>query len=171
MKIGLLSDTHGYLDPKIYKYFENTDELWHAGDIGTPAVMDELEAFKPTRFVFGNIDGHKIRERAPEYQCFKAEGLNILILHIGGKPPGYTKQAITLIEEHEPDVFICGHSHILRITHDPKRPELLYLNPGAVGKAGFHKVKTIVRFEINEGKISQMQAIELGPRAQKKLRS
>ncbi len=168
MKIGILSDTHGYLDPKIYKYFENVDELWHAGDIGTTELMDELEEFKPTRFVYGNIDGHKIRARAPEYELFEVGGLKVLMLHIGGKPPGYTQQARALIEELRPDVFVCGHSHILRVSHDPKRPWLLYINPGAAGKVGFHKVKTIIRFEILEGKISNMQAIELGARAQKK---
>lgn len=168
MKIGILSDTHGYLDDKIYKYFENADELWHAGDIGTPAVMDELEKFKPTRFVYGNIDGHLVRARAPEYQYFEVSGMKVLMLHIGGKPPGYTRQANGLIETYQPDIFVCGHSHILRVSHDPKRPKLLYINPGAAGKVGFHKVKTIIRFEINDGKIANMQAIELGSRAQKK---
>lgn len=168
MKIGILSDTHSYLDPKIYKYFDNVDQLWHAGDIGTTAVMDELEKFKSTRFVFGNIDGHKVRERAPEYQLFEVEGMKILMLHIGGKPPGYTQQARILIDKFKPDVFVCGHSHILRVSHDPKRPKLLYINPGAAGRVGFHKVKTIIRFNISAGKISDMQAIELGERAQKK---
>jgi hypothetical protein len=168
MKIGILSDTHSHLDPKIYKYFENADELWHAGDIGTTDIMDELEKFKPTRFVYGNIDGHKIRERAPEHQFFKIGGSKILLLHIGGKPPGYTQQARALIEGLRPDIFVCGHSHILRVSHDPKRPKLLYINPGAAGRVGFHKVKTILRFDISEGKISNMQAIELGERAQKK---
>ena len=165
MKIGIISDTHSYLDPKIYKYFENVDEIWHAGDIGKLEVMDELEKFKPVRFVYGNIDGHQIRARAPEYQLFAAGGLRILMIHIGGKPSSYTQLARALIQQQRPDVFICGHSHILRVTHDPKRPWLLYINPGAAGKVGFHKVKTIVRFEILAGKISNMQAIELGIRA------
>ncbi|MEQ9297531.1 MAG: metallophosphoesterase family protein [Cyclobacteriaceae bacterium] len=168
MKIGILSDTHNYLDPKIYKYFENVDELWHAGDIGNTELMDELEKFKPVRFVYGNIDGHLIRARAPEYELFEVGGLKVLMLHIGGKPPGYTKQASALIARLRPDIFVCGHSHILRVAHDPKRHKLLYINPGAAGIVGFHKVKTIIRFEISEGKVSNMQAIELGARAQKK---
>ena len=168
MKIGILSDTHGHLDDKIYKYFENVDELWHAGDIGSPEVMDQLEKFKPVKFVYGNIDGHRIRERAPEHQYFETSGLRTLMLHIGGKPSTYTPQARGLIETYKPDIFVCGHSHILRVSHDPNRPWLLYMNPGAAGKVGFHKVKTIIRFEINHGKIANMQAIELGDRAQKK---
>lgn len=164
MRIGLISDTHGYLDPLVYKYFEECDEVWHAGDIGTAAVLDELKAFKPTRAVYGNIDGRDIRIDCPEVLKFEVDGLKVLMLHIGGYPGRYSPLARTLIDEYKPGLFICGHSHILKVMPDMKRPGLLHMNPGAAGIHGFHKVKTLLRFTVAEGKISEVQAIELGKR-------
>lgn len=164
MKIGLLSDTHSYLDDKVFKYFDQCDEIWHAGDIGNLEVADKLEAFKPLRAVWGNIDGHELRVRYPEHMRWECEGKRIYMAHIGGKPPTYNPEIRKRMNANMPDIFICGHSHILRVMRDPKRPGLLYLNPGAAGKHGFHKVKTMLRFEITEGRIQNMEVIELGNR-------
>jgi putative phosphoesterase len=163
MKIGLLSDTHSYLDPAIFKYFETCDEIWHAGDIGNVELADKLADFKPLRAVYGNIDGGELRRMFSENLEFSCEGANIFISHIGGKPPNYTQRIRTLFLSAKPDIFICGHSHILRVIYD-KQNELLYLNPGALGRQGFHKVKTAIRFDIREGKAQNMDVIEVGPR-------
>lgn len=165
MKIGLISDTHGWLDPRVFDYFQDCDMIWHAGDLGSLGVLEELEAFKPLKAVYGNIDDQTIRYRCPAYQFFEQEGLQVLIMHITGKPPYYTAPVLAVFKQHIPDILVGGHSHILQVMHDPKRPQLLYLNPGAAGKHGFHRVRTLLRFEINSKKISNMQAIELGPRA------
>ncbi len=165
MKIGLLSDTHGHLDDKVFKHFADCDEIWHAGDVGTLEVAQKLEQFKPIRAVYGNIDGQDIRISCPKHAKFMCEGLKIWITHIGGYPPRYNKEMLSLLRKNPPDVLICGHSHILKIMKDPKLNNLLYLNPGAAGIHGFHKVKTLIRFEINDKKISNMQVIELGRRA------
>lgn len=164
MRIGLISDTHGYVDPLVYKYFEECDEIWHAGDVGNAAVLEQLQAFKPLKAVYGNIDGRDVRMDCPEVLKFEVDGVRVLILHIGGYPGRYAPQARLLIDEYKPHLMICGHSHILRVMSDPKRPGLLHMNPGAAGIHGFHKVKTILRFTISEGKISDVQAIELGKR-------
>lgn len=163
MKIGLLSDTHGYLDPKVFKYFESCDEVWHAGDLG-PQVLEPLVAFKPTRAVYGNIDGHDIRITCPEHYKFKCEDLKVWITHIGGYPPRYNPKIKASLLQNPPDIFICGHSHILKIMRDPKINNLLYINPGAAGIHGFHKVRTLVRFEITGRDVKDMQVIELGKR-------
>ena len=163
-RIGLLSDTHGYLDENIFKYFKECDEIWHAGDFGTVAVADELAAFKPLRGVYGNIDGGKLRVMFPETLRFECEKMNVMITHIGGRPYVYPPAVSVLLREKAPDIFICGHSHILRVQYD-KRLRMLYLNPGAAGKSGFHKVKTLLRFTVNGEKLQDMEAIELGPRA------
>ena len=162
-KIGLMSDTHGYLDPKIYKYFKDVDEIWHAGDIGDVSVLHELEKFKPIRAVFGNIDGHELRADLKKYNHFMCEEMNILMTHIGGKPYVYSKDAYSQFVRRTPDVFICGHSHILLVQFD-KKINSMWLNPGACGYKGFHKVKTILRFEVHGKEIKNMEAIELGPR-------
>jgi len=164
MKIGLLSDTHGFLDPKVFDYFAEVDEIWHAGDIGDRSVVDGLEKFKPLRAVFGNIDDAPMRVRFPEDLWFACEDLSIWITHIGGTPPFYNPRVNTVFREKFPDVFICGHSHILRIKRDSHHRNLLYLNPGAAGNHGFHSVKTIVRFEVNGKEIKKMEVIELGKR-------
>lgn len=164
MKIGLLSDTHGTLDQQVFTYFKDCDELWHAGDIGSLEVLDKLEQFKPLRAVWGNIDGKEIQARCPENQEFSCEGLKVWITHIGGKPPRYAKGIRPRLKELQPDIFVCGHSHILRVMTDEQNNRLLYLNPGAAGQQGFHPIRTLLRFEINERKISNMQVVELGKR-------
>ncbi len=161
MRIGLLSDTHNYLNPKIFTYFEECDEIWHAGDVGTASIIDELESFKPVTGVYGNIDGQDVRIRFPENVIMERDGLRILMTHIGGYPPRYSARVKKLLNEHQPDLYICGHSHILKIMPDPNRRGLLHINPGAAGKVGFHKVPTLVRFSINQGKIKDLQVIEM----------
>lgn len=164
MKIGLLSDTHSYLDPKVLTYFKDCDEIWHAGDIGDRAVVDELEKIKPLRAVFGNIDDQDMQVRYPEDLWFDCEGLTVWMTHIGGAPPNYNPRIKKIFKERTPDIFICGHSHILRVKKDPNHNNLLYLNPGAAGNHGFHHIKTIVRFEVNGKEIKNMEVIELGKR-------
>ena len=161
--IGLISDTHGFIDPKIYKYFKNVDEIWHAGDIGTLDVIDELRAFKPLRGVYGNIDGSKIRTEFKEISRFKCENVNVLMTHIGGRPGKYYKNIERMLKEEKPNLFICGHSHILLVKMDPKY-NMLWINPGASGYKGFHKKKTIIRFSITKDKIHNLEVIEMGKR-------
>lgn len=164
LKIGLLSDTHSFLDPKIKNYFSDVDEIWHAGDIGSMEVLDELRDFKPTRAVWGNIDNHHIRRECSEFLRFKIERVEILITHIGGKPERYSKPALTELEKNgAPKLFICGHSHITLVKMD-KRFNMLWMNPGACGYKGFHKIKTILRFSISGDKIHDLELIELGKR-------
>ena len=162
-KIGLLSDTHGFLDPKIFHYFEEVDEIWHAGDIGDYSVIEELKNFKPLRAVYGNSDDISMRSEFKEVLRFNLEGVNILMTHIGGKPTNYSKIAAQELSKETPNLFICGHSHILLVKMDPKY-NMLFMNPGACGNKGFHKVKTILRFELEKGKILHLEAIELGNR-------
>ncbi len=162
-KIGLLSDTHGFLDNKIFKYFKNCDEIWHAGDIGTVELANELEAFKPLRAVYGNIDGGVLRQRYPLDLRFEYEGLDVWMTHIGGYPKRYNKRIRENIQLNPPRLFITGHSHILKVMPD-KSLGLLHINPGAAGHHGFHKVKTLVRFDIDKGVIKNLEVIELGAR-------
>lgn len=163
-RIGLLSDTHGFIDPKIYDYFADMDEIWHAGDIGSLEVLDELRAFKPTRAVFGNIDDHVIRKDTKEFLRFTIEGVSVLITHIAGRPGKYAKPALEeLLKNGSPRLFICGHSHITLVQMDQKF-NMLWMNPGACGFKGFHKVKTILRFCITNDRIHDLELIELGPR-------
>ena len=164
MKIGLLSDTHGYLDPKILSVFKDCDEIWHAGDIGDRIVADELEKSKPFRAVFGNIDDQEMQVRYPEDLWFTIEGLSIWMTHIGGAPPNYNPRIKKVFKEKIPDILICGHSHILRVKKDPNFNNLLYINPGAAGNQGFHAIKTIIRFEIIGKEIKKLEVIELGRR-------
>lgn len=163
--IGLISDTHSYLDPKVFDHFADCDEIWHAGDIGEIQVADELANFKPFKAVYGNIDGGKVRITYPENLFFEIEGFSVWMTHIGGRPGAYAKGITTILKERTPDIFICGHSHILRVQKDEKYNDLLYINPGAAGKHGFHKVRTLIKFCIEKGKLLKMEAIELGPRA------
>jgi len=164
MKIGLLSDTHSYLDPKVLTYFKDCDEIWHAGDIGDRVVVDELEKLKPLRAVFGNIDDNDLQVRYPEDVWFTCEELTIWMTHIGGAPPNYNPWIKKIFKERIPDIFICGHSHILRVKRDSKYKNLLYINPGAAGNQGFHHMKTIMRFEIVGKEIKNLEVIELGKR-------
>ena len=166
MKIGLLSDTHGYLDKKIFQYFAGCDELWHAGDIGDVSVANELELFKPLKAVFGNIDDKDLQVRFPEDLYFNCEGLEVWMTHIGGAPPNYNPRVKKILKQNAPDIFICGHSHILRIKKDANLNNMLYINPGAAGNQGFHPVKTLVRFEISGKEIKNLEVIELGKRGQ-----
>jgi uncharacterized protein len=164
MKIGLLSDTHSHLDPAVLPHFAACDEIWHAGDIGDIKVAKALENTKPFRAVYGNIDDQTIREHYPEDLWFTCEGLTIWMTHIGGTPPSYNPRIRKILSEKVPDIFICGHSHILRVKRDPKHNNLLYINPGAAGNHGFHHIKTLVRFELVNKKIRNMEVIELGKR-------
>jgi uncharacterized protein len=161
--IGLLSDTHGYLPPQVYEHFKDVDEIWHAGDIGTVEVADKLELFKPLRAVWGNIDGHELRIRYPEYLHFKIEEVPVLMMHIGGYPPKYNPASKQLIQQTRPHVFICGHSHILKVMPDTAH-NLLHINPGACGKHGWQKVNTLVRFCIEGDRVTNFEVIELGPK-------
>ncbi len=163
-KIGLISDTHSHLDPKVFNYFEHCDEIWHAGDVGEYHVIEQLESIAPVRCVYGNIDDPEIRNRYPEIEEFEYEGLTVFMIHIGGKPPKYAKGVLSKLKTNTPKLFICGHSHILKIMPDQNLNNMLYLNPGAAGNQGFHKVKTIVRFEIDQGTMRNLEVIELGLR-------
>ncbi len=165
IRIGLLSDTHGYIDPQIFEYLSECDEVWHAGDWGTLACVKALQKFKPLVGIYGNIDGKEIRQEVPLYQCIEREGFKISLFHIGGKPGYYPPDALKHIQEDKPSIWVCGHSHILQVSHDKKYNNLLHLNPGAAGKHGFHHVRTLLRFSLEDGKIHSMQAIELGKRA------
>ena len=164
-KIGLLSDTHGFLDDKVFTYFKDCDELWHAGDFGTTEISDRLAAFKPLRGVYGNIDGRELRLIHPKDLEFELEGFRIWMTHIGGYPGHYAPDVRKKLAENAPDIFVCGHSHILKVMTDKKYNNMLTLNPGAAGIQGFHKIKTIMRFDLNKRRIENMQVIELGKRA------
>ena len=163
VKIGLLSDTHSHLDPKIFESFQEVDEIWHAGDIGAIEVTDQLKKFKPLRAVYGNIDDHILRREFPEFNRFTIENVEVLLTHIGGKPGKYAKPALDALQEKAPKLFICGHSHILLVKMDLKF-NMLWMNPGACGIKGFHQVKTLLRFEIDGDKIQNLEAIEIGKR-------
>lgn len=164
-RIGLISDTHGHIDERILHYFKDVDQIWHAGDIGTVEVSDTLEAFKPLVAVYGNIDGHELRRIHPLEQYFKLEGFTIWMTHIAGRPGRYSKGIPDLVRLRKPDIMICGHSHILKIMRD-QQFNCLHINPGAAGLKGFHKMRTIVRFTLDQGEIKDMEAIELGLRSQ-----
>ncbi len=159
----MLSDTHGHMDETILKYAAQADEVWHAGDIGDLSVTDRLKALKPVRGVYGNIDDHVIQKEFPENNRFMCEGVDVWITHIGGYPNRYNVRVRDEIRSNPPRLFICGHSHILKVMHD-KKLGLLHMNPGACGKHGFHQVRTMLRFVIDEGKISGLEVIELGKR-------
>lgn len=162
-RIGLLSDTHSDLPESVFHHFSEVDEIWHAGDIGDPRVTDRLAAFKPLRAVYGNIDDAGIRSQFPEFNRFRIEDVEILITHIAGKPGRYNSRLLAELNRATPRIVVCGHSHILLVQHDP-RFNLLWLNPGACGDKGFHKVKTLLRFAIDGNRILNMEAIELGKR-------
>lgn len=162
-RIGLLSDTHGYLDERILFHLSTCDEIWHAGDIGTPDVSDALAAIKPYRAVFGNIDGDILRRMHPIEQHFELEGFTVWITHIAGKPGRYSAGIPTLIKSRKPSILVCGHSHICKVERDNTH-NLLYINPGAAGIHGFHKVRTLLRFSLDAGRIFDLEVVELGPR-------
>ena len=163
-RIGLLSDTHGYLDPKIFDHLAACQEIWHAGDFGSPQVSHRLSEFRPLKGVYGNIDGHELRKIHPLHQKFTCGGLRIWITHIGGYPGNYPKIISQDFANNPVDLFICGHSHILKIMRDKVHNDLLHINPGAAGLEGFHQVRTMVRFDITDSKIEHVEVIELGKR-------
>ncbi len=163
MKIGLISDTHGYLDDAIKKYFDGVDELWHAGDIGDESLIDQMEAFKACRIVYGNIDDKKVRERTDRDLFFFIDGLKVFMTHIAGYPGRYHKRVLKLIEKESPGLVICGHSHILKVMPD-RQWSHLHMNPGAFGHHGFHRIRTMLRFEIQDARVIHLEAIELGRR-------
>lgn len=161
MYIGLISDTHGVFDAPFKEFLAPVDVVWHAGDFGGGMdLAEEIAAFKPLVGVAGNCDNYNLRYTHPLYRSFECEGMKILMTHIGGYPGRYDVRARTLIDEHKPDIFICGHSHILKVVRDTKR-NMLVINPGAAGIQGFHIVRTALRFKIEEGRIHSMEVFEL----------
>ncbi len=159
-KIALLSDTHSYIDDKIIDFIKSVDEIWHAGDIGNMEVLEQLKRIKPTRAVYGNIDGFELRNELAESLLFDCENVKVFITHIGGYPKKYAKGIKAILRELKPQLFIAGHSHILKVMYD-KELELLYMNPGAAGKSGFHKVRTALRFTVENDKIKDLEILEL----------
>jgi len=157
--IGIISDTHGCFDGKVMEFLEPVDQVWHAGDFGTMECVEDVGRFRPMTGVYGNCDDCHIRQRVPYMQEFICEGKKILMMHIGGYPGRYDMRALRLIEAYRPDIFVCGHSHILRVMND-RHYGMLVINPGAVGISGFHKVRTAVRFHIDNGEIHDMEVGE-----------
>lgn len=162
IKIGLISDTHNYLDPQVFDYFKGCDEIWHAGDFGTKKIADQLKNIAPLLGVYGNIDGNDIRDEYPLHQRFERDGINFWMTHIGGIPGRYCIPIRDEMEKNTPDVFICGHSHILKIARDQSLKKMLYINPGAAGKQGFQEYRTVIRFDIENSNIQNVEVINLG---------
>ncbi|MFT4969188.1 MAG: putative phosphoesterase [Chitinophagales bacterium] len=160
-RIGLISDTHSYLDPQVFEYFKEVDEIWHIGDVGDVKVLEELRAFKPLRGVYGNIDDKDIRQEFPLDYRFVMEDMDIWMTHIGGYPGRYHPRVRDILQVKPPDLFICGHSHILKVMRD-KKYKMMCMNPGAAGKHGFQKVRTLLRFDIKNKSLSNLEVIELG---------
>jgi len=163
-KVLVISDTHNYIDDRIIKYASEADYVIHAGDIGTFDVIRKLKSVSKVLFVYGNIDGNEIRSESNKFEFFKLNNLKILLTHISGKTPKYNKETLIKIKEHKPDLLIAGHSHILKIQYD-KINQLIFLNPGAAGRHGFHIKRTMLRFEIKLNKIENLEIIELGSRS------
>ena len=159
-RIGLISDTHNYLDESVFEHFKNCDEIWHGGDFGTVEIADKLKDFKPFKGVYGNIDGMDIRKEYPEQLVFMCERVKIMIRHIGGYPPKYNPETKKEMLIHEPQLFISGHSHILKVMYDNKL-NCLHMNPGAAGKQGWHKIRTLLRFNIDGTEMKDCEVIEL----------
>jgi putative phosphoesterase len=163
-RIGLLSDTHSYLDEKMLHHFAQVDEIWHAGDVGNKEVCEKLQNLKPVKGVYGNIDDASIQQFFPRVLQFTCEEVRVLITHIGGYPPKYNAHSLPLIQSYRPNLFITGHSHILKIMYDHQL-QVLHMNPGAAGTHGWHQKRTIVRFNIHGNNIQDCEVIELGPRS------
>ncbi len=159
--ILLLSDTHAYLDERMIRYIQEADEVWHAGDIGSLELADRISSITPLRAVYGNIDNDTTRLAFPGHLFFVCEGLSVLMVHIAGVPGKYNQEVKSLLIRHKPGILICGHSHILKVVRDEVFHHL-HINPGAAGKHGFHKTRTMLRFKVNESKLSDMDVIELG---------
>ena len=162
-KIAVISDSHSYIDHTTVEYLQNVDEIWHAGDIGSLKVMNQLPQDKKIRAVFGNIDDGQLQYLYPEWLDFEIEGVKILMTHIGGKPPQYANGVKAKIKEVGAQVFVCGHSHICKVEYD-NALNCLYMNPGAIGQHGFHQMRTLLLFEIESGKIQNLRVVELGKR-------
>lgn len=162
-RIGLIADTHSYLDPAVFRHFEKCDEIWHAGDFGVAAIADQLAAFRPLKGVYGNIDGQDIRSRFPEKLRWTCEGVSIYMTHIGGYPPRYNPAVKKELQSNPPRLFIAGHSHILKVMYDEPL-NCLHMNPGAAGKEGWHKVRTLIRFVIDGPEMKDCEIVELGKR-------
>ena len=162
-RIGLISDTHGFLDEAVFDHFNNCDEIWHGGDFGDESVANKLQELKPLKGVYGNIDGNDIRTVYPEQLVFYCEDVKVMIRHIGGAPPKYNPETRKELQIHQPNLFIAGHSHILKVMYDDKI-NCLHMNPGAAGKQGWHKVRTIIRFVIDGANMKDCEVIELGKR-------
>ncbi len=160
LNIGILSDTHGYVHPRVLDFFSGVDEIWHAGDMGNAAVAHQLRALKTLRAVYGNIDGHDVRIEFPESQVFEVEQVNVLMTHIGGYPGRYDPRARLMIEQERPKLFVCGHSHILKVIYDQKY-DLLHINPGAAGKYGIHKSITAIRLVIEKGNMRDLEVLDV----------
>ncbi len=160
-RIGVLSDTHGLLDKRIFEHFKDVDEIWHAGDIGSFEVLQQLREFKPTRAVFGNMDSGDVRYSLSEFYRFRVEDVQVLMTHIGGYPGHYNPWLIPMFQKEPPDLFVCGHSHILKVMYD-KQWNFLTMNPGAAGKQGWQTVQTLLRFTINGKQIEDLEVVELG---------
>ena len=161
-RIGIISDTHNYLHPKVLAFLNETDEIWHAGDIGSMAVINNLRKLKPVRAVYGNIDGQDIRVEFPRDNIFMIDQMKILLTHIGGYPGRYQKGIPYLIKKEKPGLFVCGHSHILKVIYD-KKYNLLHINPGAAGKFGSHRLITAIRLRIDGKDISNLEILEITP--------
>lgn len=166
IKVALISDTHNYLDPQVFDYFEGCDEIWHAGDFGTMDIVVELESIAPVLGVYGNIDDQELRKKYPMHQRFSRQGIRFWMTHIGGTLGRYCIPIRREMENDTPDVFICGHSHILKIGRDQEKNKMLFINPGAAGRHGFQVYRTCVRFTIEDGKIHDMEVINLGKRGE-----
>lgn len=162
IKVGLISDTHNWLDPQVFEYFEDRDEIWHAGDFGTLSIAEQLEEIAPVVGVYGNIDGQDIRKSYPLHQRFEREGVDVWITHIGGTLGRYCIPIREEMESNPPDLFVCGHSHILKIGRDPEKNGMLFINPGAAGRQGFQVYRTAVRFAIAGGALRDVEVINLG---------
>lgn len=163
-KIGLISDSHGYIDEKVIQHLTDVDEIWHAGDVGDISLLKQLPQDKKLRVVYGNIDDQDARVQFPEEDVFELEGVKVYMIHIGGKPPRYANGVKKRIGEINPKLFVCGHSHICKVEFD-KTTNALYMNPGAIGVQGFHQMRTMLKFELEEGQIKNLRVIELGKRA------
>ena len=160
LQIGILSDTHGFIHPRVLDFFSNTDEIWHAGDMGNAAIAHHLMEIKPFRGVYGNIDGQDVRIEFPEVQNFMVEQVKVLMAHIGGYPGRYDQRARLMIEQEKPKLFVCGHSHILKVIYDPIY-NLLHINPGSAGKNGIHKSITAVRLIIENGNMRDLEVFDI----------
>ncbi|MFO8029544.1 MAG: metallophosphoesterase family protein [Cyclonatronaceae bacterium] len=171
LKIGLISDTHHYLDPQVADYFNGVDEIWHSGDFGNIDIANELGKVATVTGVYGNIDGQDIRSVFPLHQRFSKEGVDVWMTHIGGNPGRYALPIKSALEENPPDLFICGHTHILKIARDYEKGDMIYMNPGAAGVHGFHEFRTVVRFALENGRLQDVEVINLGKRADKRMRT